>query len=305
MAQLALKIDVDTFAGTRDGVPALWRALERADVTATFLFSLGPDHTGRAIRRVFRPGFLSKVRRTSVVSNYGLRTLLYGTLLPGPRIAARCRDVLRETQQRGHEVGVHVHDHVEWQDRVATASESWTRREFVRACEIFEDVFRAAPRVHGAAGWQTNVHLLRLEREFGFTHASDTRGAAAFVPLIGDEHVAGPAVPQWPTTLPTLVELVGHPQLAGRDPVDHLLALTAPTPLRDHVYTLHAELEGAAYLEAFARLLQGWREQGYELVTLAQHAANTDRAQLPLAPVVMGEVPGRSGTLAVRGVRTS
>lgn len=305
MAQLALKIDVDTYAGTRDGVPALWRALEQANVTATFLFSLGPDHTGRAIRRVFRPGFLSKVRRTSVVSNYGLRTLLYGTLLPGPRIAARCRDVLRETQRRGHEVGVHVHDHVEWQDRVATADETWTRREFVRACEIFEDVFHVEPRVHGAAGWQTNVHLLRLEREFGFTHTSDTRGSSPFVPLIGDERSAGPAVPQWPTTLPTLDELVGHPQLEGRDPVDHLLKLTAASPRCDHVYTLHAELEGAAYLDSFVRLLQGWRAQGYELVTLAQHAADTDPAQLPIAPVVSGEVPGRSGTLAVRGVHAS
>ncbi|MEY4357316.1 MAG: hypothetical protein RL469_642 [Pseudomonadota bacterium] len=305
MAQLALKIDVDTFAGTRDGVPALWRVLERAQVTATFLFSLGPDHTGRAIRRVFRPGFLSKVRRTSVVANYGLRTLLYGTLLPGPRIAARCRDVLRETRRRGHEVGVHVHDHVEWQDRVATADERWTRREFVRACEIFEDVFQIAPRVHGAAGWQTNVHLLRLEREFGFTHTSDTRGSSPFVPLIGDESAAGPAVPQWPTTLPTLDELVGHPQLEGRDPVDHLLGLTAGATLSDHVYTLHAELEGAAYLDSFARLLRGWREQGYALVTLAQHAADTDGAKLPIAPIVAGEVPGRSGTLAVRGAQSS
>jgi peptidoglycan/xylan/chitin deacetylase (PgdA/CDA1 family) len=240
-----------------------------------------------------------------VVSNYGLRTLLYGTLLPGPRIAARCRDVLRETQRRGHEVGVHVHDHVEWQDRVATADETWTRREFVRACEIFEDVFHFEPRVHGAAGWQTNVHLLRLEREFGFTHTSDTRGSSPFVPLIGDERSAGPAVPQWPTTLPTLDELVGHPQLEGRDPVDHLLNLTAASPRCDHVYTLHAELEGAAYLDSFVRLLQGWRAQGYELVTLAQHAADTDPAQLPIAPVVSGEVPGRSGTLAVRGVHAS
>ena len=29
---------------------------------ATFLFTLGPDHTGRAIKRVFRPGFFGKVK---------------------------------------------------------------------------------------------------------------------------------------------------------------------------------------------------------------------------------------------------
>ena len=87
---LALKIDVDTYRGTRDGVPRLVELLKQHGAGATFLFSLGPDHTGRAIKRVFRPGFLNKVRRTSVVSHYGVNTLLYGTLLPGPDIGRRC-----------------------------------------------------------------------------------------------------------------------------------------------------------------------------------------------------------------------
>ncbi|MDE1715615.1 4-deoxy-4-formamido-L-arabinose-phosphoundecaprenol deformylase, partial [Chromobacterium amazonense] len=65
MKKLALKIDVDTWRGTREGVPRLMDMLKRHQAGATFLFSLGPDHTGRAIKRVFRPGFLSKVSRTS------------------------------------------------------------------------------------------------------------------------------------------------------------------------------------------------------------------------------------------------
>src|SRR6266550_3044571 len=91
---LALKIDVDTLRGTREGVPTLVEVLRKHGVTATFLFSLGPDHTGRAIKRVFRSGFVGKVRRTSVVRHYGVRTLLYGTVLPGPDIGrrgGRCR----------------------------------------------------------------------------------------------------------------------------------------------------------------------------------------------------------------------
>ena len=55
---LALKIDVDTLKGTRLGVPALIELLKKHRAGATFLFSLGPDHTGRAIKRVFRKGFL-------------------------------------------------------------------------------------------------------------------------------------------------------------------------------------------------------------------------------------------------------
>jgi hypothetical protein len=87
--KLALKVDVDTFQGTRKGVPRLLELLKKHDAGATFLFSLGPDHTGRAIKRAFRRGFVAKVSRTSVLSHYGLRTLLYGTLLPGPDIGRR------------------------------------------------------------------------------------------------------------------------------------------------------------------------------------------------------------------------
>ena len=90
---LALKIDVDTLRGTREGVPRLLDLLDRHGVRATFLFSLGPDHTGRAIRRVFRKGFVGKVQRTSVVRHYGVRTLLYGTALPGPDIGRRAASI--------------------------------------------------------------------------------------------------------------------------------------------------------------------------------------------------------------------
>ena len=50
---IAIKIDVDTERGTRLGVPNLLKLLKNLAIPATFLFSLGPDNTGRAIRRIF------------------------------------------------------------------------------------------------------------------------------------------------------------------------------------------------------------------------------------------------------------
>jgi undecaprenyl phosphate-alpha-L-ara4FN deformylase len=132
VARIALKVDVDTYRGTREGAPRLADLLERLGVRATFLFSLGPDHTGRAIKRVFRSGFLRKVQRTSVLEHYGLRTLLYGVLLPGPHIGRRCRGPMRDIAQRGFEVGVHTWDHVRWQASREPASRgraaSWRAR---------------------------------------------------------------------------------------------------------------------------------------------------------------------------------
>lgn len=294
--RIALKIDVDTYRGTLEGVPRLAAALERAGARATFLFSLGPDHTGRAIKRVFRRGFLGKVRRTSVTQHYGIKTLLYGVLLPGPHIGRRCGPVMREVASRGFEVGVHTYDHIKWQDGVARASEPWTRRQFVLAREEFIRVFDRSPEVHGAAGWQVNDGVPELERELGFRYASDIRGVCPFMPVVAGREVA---VPQFPTTLPTLDELIGREDLESVDPVDHLLALTRQGS--DQVFTLHAELEGGAYLEEFERLLGAWRSRGLELTDLGTYAQSLDPAQLPRCPIVPGTVEGRSGTLAVQG----
>ena len=283
MATIALKIDVDTYRGTREGVPRLAAALERAGARATFLFSLGPDHTGRAIKRVFRRGFLGKVRRTSVTQHYGVRTLLYGVLLPGPHIGRRCAEVMREISRRGFEVGVHTYDHIKWQDGVARASEPWTRRQLVLAREVFMRVFERPPQAHGAAGWQVNDSVPGLERELGFRYASDCRGKSPFVPVVAGREIL---VPQLPTTLPTLDELIGRDDLAGVDPVDHLLALTQDGA--DHVFTLHAELEGGAYLEGFERLLNAWRARGFDLTDLQTYARKLELAALPRCEIVAG-----------------
>ncbi|MDA8108971.1 MAG: polysaccharide deacetylase family protein [Betaproteobacteria bacterium] len=296
--RLALKIDVDTYHGTREGVPRLARLLERRGLAATFLFSLGPDHTGRAVRRVFRRGFLGKVTRTSVVSHYGLRTLLYGTLLPGPNIGRRCADGLRAVRDAGFEVGVHCWDHVRWQDEVARRDAAWTRRELGRAVERFAEVFGAAPRVHGAAGWQTNAHALRLLDELGFVCASDTRGREPFLPSVAGERFS---CPQLPTTLPTFDELIGVDGASASDAARRVLELCADAPSAGHVFTAHAELEGGGLAGAFEALLEGWRALGYEIVSLGTMTGALDRARLPRHALELGTVPGRSGTLAVQG----
>ncbi len=94
-AHIGLKVDVDTLRGTREGVPRLAALLKKLKLDATFYFSVGPDNTGRALRRVFRKGFAQKVARTSVLKHYGLKTLLYGVLLPGPDIGTQGGDVMR------------------------------------------------------------------------------------------------------------------------------------------------------------------------------------------------------------------
>jgi len=307
--QLALKIDVDTLRGTREGVPALVEVLQRAQADATFLFSLGPDHTGRALRRVFRRGvfdFAHKVSRTSVLEHYGLRTLLYGTLLPGPDIGRRAGDFMRAVRDAGYEVGVHCFDHTTWQDFVSRRGEAWTRDQMLRAVHRFREVFGVKPQAHGAAGWQMNQHVLALEQELEFVYASDTRGEGPFVPLLPAQPAdrSQPPIrsscPQLPTTLPTLDELIGVDGVTTQNVHQGLLARTR-SMRAGHVFTLHAELEGMKLLPVFRRLIEGWHAQGYQLVSMRTLFAQLAVASLPSGRVQSGSVPGRSGSLAVQG----
>lgn len=301
--KLALKIDVDTWRGTLRGVPRLVELLRQHNAQATFLFSLGPDHTGRALKRVFRPGFLKKVSRTSVVSHYGLQTLLYGTLLPGPDIGHGCAEILRGVRDSGYETGIHCWDHIKWQDGVEHADAAWTARELDLAGERFEEIFGVPAKTHGAAGWQMNPHALRLMQRMGFSYSSDTRGTHPFMPVCNGEVVL---CPQLPTTLPTLDELIGINGITLDNVHEELLALTAravvnPQFFKGHVFTLHAELEGMKLLPVFDRLLAGWRAQGYSLTSTQSIFQDLEPAQLPRHEIIRGTLPGRSGTLMLQG----
>ena len=297
-ARIGLKVDVDTLRGTREGVPRLAALLKKHGMDATFYFSVGPDHTGRAMRRVFRKGFAQKVARTSVLKHYGLKTLMYGVLLPGPDIGVKGGDHMRAVRDAGFEVGLHTFDHVRWQDYVAQESAAWTRVEFERGLKAFERVFGAPPASHAAAGWQINAHALELEREYGLQYASDTRGGPAFLPRLA----GGPSpCPQLPTTLPTFDELLGLNGVDESTIADTVFELSAASVERRlQVFTLHAELEGMLLLDAFEALLLKWRNAGALVTRMATiHAMAMDRP-LPIREVIQGEIPGRSGLLAVQ-----
>ena len=299
---LALKIDVDTLRGTREGVPNLVELLRRHEAGATFLFSVGPDHTGRAIKRVFRPGFFGKVRRTSVVRHYGVKTLLYGTLLPGPDIGKRAGDVMRSVRDEGFDVGVHCWDHVKWQDGLDGASPEWTATQMELACSRFTDIFKERPLMHGAAGWQMNIHALRLTQAMGFEFCSDGRGVFPHLPVWNAELVR---CPQIPTTLPTLDELIGSDGVTEDNVAGTLLAMTATPPASSvaaaHVFTLHAELEGMRLMAVLEKLIPGWKAQGYRITSMRGLYDTLQPFALPRCEVAPGTIAGRSGKVLRQG----
>jgi len=304
---ICLKIDVDTSQGYLDGVPRLADILRRVGLRATFCVAMGPDRSGRAVRRVFtQRGFLAKMVRTRAPSAYGWRTPLYGTLLPSPNIGLARPDLVRSLQKAGHEVIVHGWDHVAWHDFLPRWSLDRARDQMLKAAEGYRAATGHACVAFAAPGWQATDNSLRVEEELGLLYASDTRGWCPFYPLVDGRSLS---VPQLPTTLPTLDEMLADPHLREADLLSHTLELfsRSPAPARagagrpgsTHVFTAHAEMEGRGWVDWFEQLLTTLRQSGAEFFTLRElaEAVVGTGAGAP-ARVVAGHLPGRAGTVS-------
>ncbi len=291
---IALKVDIDTFVGTRDGVPNLLAILERFGIRATFYFSMGPDNTGKTIRRIFRPGFLKKQLRSGAPSAFGLRTLLSGTLLPAPVIAAKLPDILRKTEAAGHEVGIHCWDHVKWHDFLPWFPKPVTAMELGKASALFQEVLGHRALTTAAPGWTVTPDSLEVQDAMHLSYCSDCRGSHPFYPVMDGRTFR---TLQIPTTWPTMDELLGSNGITPETINNHYLSLLKPGL---NVHTIHTEYEGMAMAPVFTELLTRLTGQGVRFVTFAE-VAEEFGPSAPAAPLAMSEIAGRAMPVAIQG----
>jgi len=129
-------------------------------------------------------------------------------------------------------------------------------------------------------------------------YASDTRGTQPFFPRFGSG--VSPLL-EIPTTLPTLDELLGFNGCTAKEFFSLILSRLKNS---DHqVLTIHAEMEGGPFQEAFADFLDRCQEQGVTFFRLVDWARELSaRPQnIPSAPVFQGRLPGRAGTVSRQG----
>jgi undecaprenyl phosphate-alpha-L-ara4FN deformylase len=286
---VSLKVDVCTHDGMRDGVPALLGALERHGVQASFFLSFGPDNAGKALRNVFRPGFLKKMVRSSAPSMYGLRTMLSGTLLPARPIASGHPDLVRRIAGEGHEVAVHAWDHRRWQDHLEAMDDREIEEHFEQAFASFERILGRKPKAVGAAAWLVTPRSLRIQDDLGLEYAGDLRGGPP-CRLRADSVLF--STPQIPTTGRCIEELL---TLGVRDEEELANALLEDLGAADPaVLAVHAEVEGGPFAGVLDRVLRALEEQGRPIRKLE----DLPRDRLPERELRLVELPGRSGRVA-------
>lgn len=296
MVAISLRVDVDTLEGSIKGIPALLRMLDRHRMRAGFYFSMGPDNSGKALRRVFRKGFLAKMRRTGAGRLYGFKTMLYGTLLPAPTIFQRARAELRSAKEAGHEVGLHAWDHVQYHDLLDRKSRTWLEDWYARAHDAFADVFGRPARAAVSPAWRCNDDTLLIQEGYGLDYAGDCRGTAPFYPVVAGRRLN---TLQIPTTLPTLDELLGLEGRSASQVSQEVLGLLKEDAL--NVYALHTEVEGGALAEAFNGFLSGLEALGVRVRTHEEWLPELLASKPPARTVLRKELPGRAGWVSFEG----
>ena len=300
---LGLRVDVDTFRGTRDGVPKLLETFAKRGVSATFFCTLGPDNMGRHLVRLLRPRFFMKMLRSRAASLYGWDVLVAGTFWPGRRIGAALGATLRAAEKAGHEVGLHAWDHHRWQVAALRMDAHALHDEIARGVDAFGDALGHRPDCSAAAGWICNERVLEAKEEFGFRYNSDCRGRSIFVPTVGGHRLA----PQVPVTLPTYDEVVGRGGVTNATYNDWLIDRIEPGAF--NVLTVHAEVEGIACAAMFDEFLAACAARDIRPVPL-RSLLDADAARvsdtLALAPIAGrdGDVGWQQSALAAAGSAT-
>ncbi len=269
----------------KHGVPKLLSTLKEYGARGTFYLSMGPDASGRAAVHLLRnPRFIEKVVRNDALRLHGLKTALYGTLLPSPMIALSFPEIVRGIIESGNEAEFHAWNHRVWQDELPERSPDWIREWFRRGVDAYAKVAGRPPVSFGAPGWLVDDRALDIAKEFGFSYVSCTRACAPFV------H-AGVGLLEIPSDLPCLEECGG-----GKWGSKVFAAIEKGGV---HVLPVHAEVEGGAGGKYFEELLKSMNARGVRLAPMSEIKDLIDIDELPVRKYRLKRLPGRAFPCAV------
>jgi len=291
--KIGLRIDVDTFRGTKIGVPNLCEILAAYNVKASFFFSVGPDNMGRHLWRLLRPAFFMKMLRTKASNLYGWDILLKGTFFPGPVIGERLAGIIRAASNKGHEIGLHAWDHHHWQAHIDTMDRPALRRILLKGFDELTRITGKPPSCSAAPAWKCSNQVLLEKERLPFYYNSDCRGRSIFYPSVDGKALSQPQIP---VTLPTYDEVIGRGSVSELNYNEYILSLIKPEEL--NVLTVHAEVEGISCATMFGRFLKKARSKEIALVPLGTFLQ--ENTPVEKSSIERGKIHGRDGWVSIQ-----
>lgn len=287
--RVALRVEVSSLRGLRQGIPNLMRLFSEYQVRASFFFPLGHDFAGRRPLKTWRNR-----------GRLGWSALAYGTLRPAPSLGSEGRELMSAARANGHEVGLFGLSPLHWARRLARADKAWTRQQCEALWSSFLELGGEAPSALATPDWQVNPALLAELHAGRYRYSSMTRGKLPYFPVLQGERSV---VPEIPTTLPTVAELLRQPGVSVENIHEYLYAESRHLLPAGHVYAASAECEGLAMLGLMENLLVMWKGQDGSVRALGDVLKDIDLATLPHHQVGWGEIDGASGAMAMQSVR--
>ncbi|MCB1724011.1 MAG: deacylase [Gammaproteobacteria bacterium] len=246
--RVALRVEVHTLHGLGEGVPRLMRLFSDYQVRASFFFPFGRDLSGREPLSAWR------ARR-----HIGRAALLYGTLLPAPRLGEQSARLMRLAASNGHDVGLLGGSPLLWRRRLANAGDGWVAAQLHAAWRACNDVMPdQGPAALATPAWQTAPAVLGAVNAERFRYTSMTRGRMPYLPLL--QGVRSDVV-EIPTTLPTVDEMLRQPGVDTTNVHEYLYAESQHVRPAGHVFSLTAEREGGDRFALLEKLIVMWKGQ--------------------------------------------
>jgi len=291
--KIGLRIDVDTFRGTKIGVPNLCKILAEQNLNASFFFSVGPDNMGRHLWRLLRPAFFMKMLRSKAANLYGWDILLKGTFLPGPLIGERMADIIAGVSKNGYEIGLHAWDHYHWQVHLDKMDQFTIRHSLEKGYSRLAKITGKPPVCSAVPAWKCSNNVLLEKERFHFNYNSDCRGRSIFYPVVSGKKLSQPQIP---VTLPTYDEVIGHKGISVDNYNDYIISRIKPEEL--NVLTVHAEVEGIFCASVFYQFLKKALSKGISFVPLGKLLH--ENFSVGSSSIERGKIGGREGWVSVQ-----
>lgn len=287
--RIALRVEVRSLRGLREGVPNLMRLFSEFQVRASFFFPLGRDFSGRRPLQAWRD-------RAAL----GIAALTYGTLLPAPSLREEAAHMMALARANGHEVGLFGLSPVHWARRMAHADEAWTRQQCQGLWQAYQALDGREPVALAAPAWQVNPTLLATLAGGHYLYSSMTRGKLPYLPQL--QGVRSP-LPEIPTTLPTLGEMLRRPGVSLGNVHEYLYAESQHVLPAGHVFAASAECEGLEHLALMEKLLVMWKGQEGSVRALGDVLQEIDLTTLPHHQIGWGRFEGGEAYVAMQSVQ--